>query len=315
MSLRVGKIILFAVMCGLSLAALYVSTLTAERHDALRRVSRYNMTWLASQAGLEFVRLEQRVAAAGIAGSKSDADEVQLRLDILANRLNLVDQGEFADFASSDPAIVATVGMLSDAIKALQPMVDHLGEPGTVLKALNVLQPLDSRLAQMAASANRFGGEKVAEDQRELLRLHYTFSVMVAGLLLCGFFLVGLLGWHNQLLERARAKLHKLAEDLGLASGELALAPSRTARSQTVNTELQNRNEILRRRDRELRHSEQAFRRGRQQHVPGTVHGRRAPAAGRVQPALRRAVQARFRADARDVVQRSHPPGFGHDPA
>ena len=249
MSLRVGKIILFAVMCGLSLAALYVSTLTAERHDALRRVSRYNMTWLASQAGTEFVRLEQRVAAAGIAGSKSDADEVQLRLDILANRLNLVDQGDFADFAGSDPAIVATVRMLSDAIKAMQPLVDHLSEPGTVLKALELLQPLDSRLAQMAASANRFGGERVAEDQRELLRLHYTFSVMVAGLLLCGFFLVGLLGWHNQLLERARAKLHKLAEDLGLASGELELAHREL---QTVNTELQNRNEILRRRDREL---------------------------------------------------------------
>ena len=249
MSLRVSKIVLFTVMCGLSLAALYVSTLTAERHDALRRVSRYNMTWLASQAGTEFERLEQRIAAAGIPGSKVDADEVQLRLDILANRLNLVDQGDFAEFASRNPDIVDTVAMLSDAIKAVQPLVDHIDQPGNIIKALNILRPLDSRLAEMAAVANRFGGERVAEDQRELLRLHYTFSVMVAGLLLCGFFLVGLLGWHNQLLERARSTLHKLAEDLRLASGELEQAHGEL---QTVNAELQSRNQILQRRDREL---------------------------------------------------------------
>ena len=256
MSLRTGKIVLFAVMCGLSLAALYVSTLTAERHDALRRVSRYNMTWLASQAGTEFVRLEERIAAAGIPGSKSDADEVQLRLDILANRLNLVDQGDFADFAARNPDIVSTVAVLSDAIKAVQPLVDHLDQPGAIVKALDILQPLDARLAQMAATANRFGGERVAEDQRELLRLHYTFSVMVAGLLLCGFFLVGLLGWHNTLLERARSKLHKLAEDLGFASGELEKAHREL---QSVNAELHSRNEVLQRRDRELGTQNQRF--------------------------------------------------------
>ncbi len=249
MSLRAGKVFLFIVMCSLAIAAIYVSTLTAERHDALRRISRYNITWLASQAGVEFVRLEERLAVAGIQGSQVDADEVQLRLDIIANRLNLIDHGEFKDFASRDPEIVATIGILANAIKDVQPLVDTLDRPGSILQALNILGPLDGRLAYLASAAHTYSSNRVAEDQAELLRLHWTFSFMVAGLLLCGFFLVGLLGWHNQLLERARSKLHRLAQDLQRASADLEQAHDEV---QSVNSELHSRNEILRRRDREL---------------------------------------------------------------
>ncbi len=249
MSLRAGKIILFMVMCGLAVAAIYVSTLTAERHDALRRVSRYDITWLASQAGAEFVRLEQRIAAAGIPGSKIDSDEVQLRLDILSNRLELIDHGEFKDFASHDREILATIQFLSRAIKQVQALVGELDRPGSIVRALEILAPLDSKLAYIASAAHTYSGDKVAQDQAELLRLHWTFSVMVAGLLLCGFFLVGLLGWHNQLLERARSHLDTLTKDLRRTSTDLELAHSEV---QSVNSELHSRNEILQRRDREL---------------------------------------------------------------
>ena len=48
------------------------------------------MAWLASQAVVEFMRFEQRVSAFADPGSGVGQDEVQLRLDILVNRLRLL---------------------------------------------------------------------------------------------------------------------------------------------------------------------------------------------------------------------------------
>ena len=88
-SLLVGAIVGFAV------AASYTTSLVAERQDALRQVWRYNTAWLASQAVVEFMRFEQRVSAFEIQGSGVGQDEVQLRLDILFNRLKLLKEGGF----------------------------------------------------------------------------------------------------------------------------------------------------------------------------------------------------------------------------
>src|SRR4051794_22012241 len=68
-------------------AAVYTSVLIVERQDALRQVSRYNVAWLTSQAVVELQKLEQRVAASGLPESGVDRDEVELRLDILENRV------------------------------------------------------------------------------------------------------------------------------------------------------------------------------------------------------------------------------------
>ncbi len=249
MSLRAGKIALIVVMCGLALASLYVSTLTSERHDALRRVSRYNMTWLASQAGAEFIRLEERIAAVGIPGSNIDSDEVQLRLDIMLNRLQLLRHGEFEDFTKLDPDNVAIVALLADTLPKVQALVDKIDSPGSIAQALALLEPLDAKLAQLAAAANRFGGLRVAEDQRELLHLHNIFSIMVAGLLGTGMILVVLLGWHNKLLERTRSVLQQKTLVLKQTSDDLECAH---AEVKSVNAQLQARNDILQRRDREL---------------------------------------------------------------
>src|SRR3954449_840516 len=91
-SLLVGAIVGFAV------AASYTTSLVLERQDALKQVWRYNTAWLASQAVGEFMRFEQRVSAFGLKGSRVDQDEVQLRFDILLNRLQLLSEGEFEEF-------------------------------------------------------------------------------------------------------------------------------------------------------------------------------------------------------------------------
>ena len=59
--------LLAAVGLLLVLAAVYTSHLIVERQDALRRVSRYNTAWLASQAVSELARLNERIAGHAMA--------------------------------------------------------------------------------------------------------------------------------------------------------------------------------------------------------------------------------------------------------
>ena len=248
-SLRAGKFVFFGSMCVLLAAAGLVSSLIAQRQDALKQVSRYNICWLASQANGEFVRLEERIASAAVPGSGVDADEVGLRYDVLVNRVSVMAQGEFHAFTLLDPDNDATVRDLAAAVTKLQPMIDGVAKPGVSRAALAVLAPLEPRLVALAASANRYGSEKVAEDQRELVRLFWIFSAVVAGLFTFGTALLLAVGWHNRQLVRARDGLDRLARDLRRASEGLERANGEVG---VVNAELQQRNAVLQRRDREI---------------------------------------------------------------
>jgi diguanylate cyclase (GGDEF)-like protein len=209
---RLVKPLLLTVMIAFIAAAGYISALIVERQDALEKVSRYNVAWLVGQAATEYARLEQRVSAFGIG---ADADEVQLRFDIIVNRRNLLESGDVNDFVSSDPEHRATVDQLEQVINRAQPLVDRIDQPGNALELSKLLATLDTRLLRFAAAANRWGGDRVAEDQRQLVSLHWQFSAVAAGLILCGLVLMTGLFWNNRLVKRAHIDLHGLADQLG----------------------------------------------------------------------------------------------------
>src|SRR5262245_49834526 len=108
-ALRTLKILLAAVIGLFVIAASYISYLVVERQEALREVSRYNVVWLVSQASTELARLEQRLSAYGDPGSKVTEDEIQLRFDIMVNRLKLLGRGDVEEFLHRDPEHQATV--------------------------------------------------------------------------------------------------------------------------------------------------------------------------------------------------------------
>jgi diguanylate cyclase (GGDEF)-like protein len=222
--LKLLKFLLGGVIVGFALAAFYISTLVLERQDALKQVWRYNTAWLASQAVVEFMRFEQRVSAFGLKGSRVDQDEVQLRFDILLNRLQLLSEGEFEEFVRQDPERQQTLRHLGTTLSAVQPLVESLDRPGAVQAVLDRLAPLDAELVALASAANRAGGDRVAEDQSELIRLHWFFTSLASSLILFGIALVGLLMWRNRLLERARNDSQTLASNLRRTSGDLETA-------------------------------------------------------------------------------------------
>jgi predicted signal transduction protein with EAL and GGDEF domain len=105
----------------------------------------------------------------------------------------------------------------------MQPLIAELEHPGSVQQALQLLEPLEARLLQLASYAQIRGGERIALDQQELNRLYWIFSGLSLGLILLGLILIGLFSRHNQLLERAHSDLHALTNDLAHAAGHDAL--------------------------------------------------------------------------------------------
>lgn len=173
------KLVLVLVLVFLAAAALINSLLIVQRQAALDRVSRYNLTWLLSQAAHESLRLQEIIAAATLPGGKIDADDVSLRLDVVVNRLSLLRTGEAADFINGRPELKATVGDLSRSLQEIEKLIGKLPDPAFALHMRNVLEPLVPRMLQLAAAANQWSGENVARDQHDLSVQHWSLTALL----------------------------------------------------------------------------------------------------------------------------------------
>lgn len=198
---------LFGLVPALALAAVYTSFLIVQRQQTLREVARYNLTWLVSQAGLEVARLQSTAAAALIHGSLFNNDDVQLRLDIVANRTQLFDGREVAEFIDTAPALGVIVASFRNAVRAGQSAMEGPASREQLLQVFTLADALNAPLARLAAAANTYGGTLVAQDQQQLSNLHWIFAAILGALTLCGFSLIGALTWHNRLLARASEKV------------------------------------------------------------------------------------------------------------
>jgi len=239
---RLTRTLLAGVIALIAGAAVYTSVLIVERQSALRSVSRYNVTWLVSQAATELGKLQQRVTATAFPGSGVDEDEIQLWLDVLANRVGLLRSGEVAEFTRTDPAIAAIVDQVAAVVDQARPLADSLARPGTALQLYRLLGQLDVPLSRLAVAANAHAGTQVDADQRDLSRLHWMFSALLLALLACGGLLLAL-------LSRSRRALQATGADLASANAAVRAA----------NHQLQQRNAALQDRDQELLTQNQRF--------------------------------------------------------
>lgn len=211
MSLRTFKTVIAIVIGGFMIAGAYISVLVVERQGALRQISAYNPAWEASQAASEFIRLEHRLAQVERPDSGVDKDEVELRYDILAGRVHMLNEGDFHELLRRDPEHQVTLRALEQALISIEPLIKELDRPGTVTQIMQVLQPFEGSLSQIASTALMYGSEVIRRDQQELIRLHWVFSAIAASLILIGIVLIALLNRHNRLLGRAHQELHVLA--------------------------------------------------------------------------------------------------------
>ncbi len=224
---RVAKLGLLGVMTFLLAAAIYISVLIVQRQAALREVSRYNLTWLVSQATLEFSRLHGAIGAALVPGSGIDRDAIELRLEIVENRVQLFEGGEVAEFVAISPELSAIAARFRTVVATIRTELDSASSPDRLLGMLALVDGLQPKLARLAAAANIRGGDLVAEDQRQLSSLHWTFATILGTLILFGFGLVGAMTWHNRLLAQAQDEAEQKNRTLQARDVELNTQNSR----------------------------------------------------------------------------------------
>lgn len=159
--LRSFQYVIIALMAACFAGAIYTSTMIGQRQKLIQKSARYNIAWLAGQASVEVARLVQTVAGFGVPESGISRDDVQLKLDIVGNRLRLMSSGDFATFIQSDPEREAIVHDLGNVLTHVQGLVERSTDPKLPLQLMSMLEPLDKRLSRLASSANIYGGEKV----------------------------------------------------------------------------------------------------------------------------------------------------------
>jgi len=185
------RIALALTIAVFAVAAIYISLTIVERQNLLREASRYNVVWAASQAVTEFILLEQRVAAFAAGANGVDKDEVQLRFDIMSNRLTILRRGIVAAAIGQDLEGVKTVQALAEVLTEIRPLLTTLDKPGVADQVIISLAPLEDRLKRLTAGVNQFNAEQVGNDHEALAVLHRTFSSLAAGLVLCGLAFIG----------------------------------------------------------------------------------------------------------------------------
>src|SRR5436190_10836211 len=173
---NVKRLLLALALGFLAVAVIANSVLIVNRQEALGRVSRYNLTWLLSQAAHEVLRLEETISASVLPGNHIDADAVALRLDVLVNRLVLLRTGEAAEFIAERPDLKRNVEDLEATLATIDKLVPGLPNPEIVLKIRTLLEPQVPRMLQLAAAANVRSGDVVAQDQHDLSFQHWLLT-------------------------------------------------------------------------------------------------------------------------------------------
>ncbi|WMT92603.1 EAL domain-containing protein [Pelagibacterium sp. H642] len=195
-------------------AAGYIGTLLLQRQQALDPLGRGNVTWLVAQAPSEYAKLEQRIGAYGMGFNAIDAQEVQLRFDIVVNRLNALHSDFLAEFIASDVRNRNTVAELERVVDAARPLIENLDDPGTATQLLELLAPLYSDLVRLSVDANAWNAARVNAERDDLFRLQWVFAWVAVGLIVCGLIFIGLLLFNNILLARAHEQLRRKEDAL-----------------------------------------------------------------------------------------------------
>ena len=169
----------------------------------------------------ELLRLEVDVASYAVPGSGVNKDMVQLRLQILLNRIGLLKDGQVDAVLEREPVLRGVVDQLAQTSSHIQALAADIDRPSSVRAMLQILLPINRNMTRLAATADALGADRVAADQRTLSRIHWTFSSLLGGLITCAVGLVLILLRQNELLGRAQTDLRNLAVSLEATGQDL----------------------------------------------------------------------------------------------
>lgn len=204
------------------LTAAYTSMLIVRRQTALASITRYNLTFVVSQASLEVSRLYEAITRTLMPGIEVDPDDLDLRLAIVENRVQLMSSGEIEQFVASSAETTAIVSKLGRTVKQAREEMST-ADPNRSRHLLALVTSLNLPLARLASAANTYSGDMEALDRQDLNRLQWINASMLLATTLCSLALVATVSWHNRLLTRAQGQVSRQNEVLQARDVELQL--------------------------------------------------------------------------------------------
>ncbi|MFC0407528.1 putative bifunctional diguanylate cyclase/phosphodiesterase [Roseomonas elaeocarpi] len=195
----------------LALAAFSTALLTFHRQAGVAELDRYDGAFDTSQTAVELLRLQADLAASpkeeGSAANGSGATaaaegislaEIQLRLDILVNRIAVMRVGENSQRLPT-PGAEALLGQLAAVLEGAE---RHRDDPEALREWLDQLRRFNPAVIRLAASAHLRSREKLDEARNALDRDFLFFRLLVLGLILSGAVTLALLWRQNRRMGR-----------------------------------------------------------------------------------------------------------------
>lgn len=234
--------VLAVIICCFVLATGYIAYVIAERQTALQKFARYNDSWAVSQTVSEYLRLQNTLYGFVVDPERVTRDTLRLRMDIMLGRLELLKQGKLGAFIAERAEWRDLVATLNAILLDLDRNLEEL-QPEAAKALLPRMNDLDGPLTTFASSSVAYDVDLIDGVHTEVRNLHFIFSGLAGGLIVCGVALILLLNRHNNLLDRAQRDMRGLTEDLQAATLELQANNVRLAHDayHDALTELPNR--------------------------------------------------------------------------
>jgi diguanylate cyclase (GGDEF)-like protein/PAS domain S-box-containing protein len=250
------RFLLIALVIVFFSLAMYVVVLIREDQNETQQLSNYNSAWITSQAAIEITRFAQRLSAFSAASPNVDADEVNLRFDILVSRVATLKSSVLHEFVGGDPERRKFIDDLDQAVRKIDSLMPSIADRRVANQILEIIEPIDRRAPNFASEAYTFTSDTLVEHQLRLKNLQLLFIDMVTGLIACGCALIGFLVYQNRLANKVSRELEVLTKDLRISSDELIKAQNDL---EARNTDLRIQNETLVIRDIQLRTQNDRF--------------------------------------------------------
>ena len=185
---------LLAITILLALPAIATLLLSHRRASNLLDLAHYNDVFDAAQVEAELLRLDAELGRFALAPSPAAADLVRLRFEILTNHTEMFKHAEVThEMEVAAPGLTLSMG---GAMARVEAIVDRLATAADAGRALAVLTPLETSLAQATALIGEQSGTSVTRAGEALRSVRDRLLVLVAGLLTAGFGLAAVL-WHQ----------------------------------------------------------------------------------------------------------------------
>lgn len=170
--------------------------------ETIRQIGRYNVTWVVSQAAHETLRLQEVVGAYASPSDVVELENIELRLQILENRMAILRRGEVGNFIKLNTEFMETVAALAALLPRIEERLTNKVDGVVATELRRELEPFVPKMLAIAAAANTWTGDRVAEDQKRLSQLHWSLTILLFLLIICmSLGVCSILKWSRNFIE------------------------------------------------------------------------------------------------------------------